>query len=105
MNNMSNMNKMNKNKNKSKMQKNKNYSNHKNKNYSNHKNKKSLKSKQQGGKKKSGNKSSKKKKPVNKFFALRSKHLKAGSASFEYGGNKYVRFQMGKAKIHSFRRA
>ena len=94
---MNNMNKMNKNKNKSKMQK--------NKNYSNHKNKKSLKSKQQGGKKKSGNKSSKKKKPVNKFFALRSKHLKSGSKSFEYGGNIYERFEMGKAKIHSFRRA
>ena len=97
MNNMSNMNKMNKNKNKSKMQK--------NKNYSNHKNKKSLKSKQQGGKKKSGNKSSKKKRTVNKFFALRSKHLKSGSKSFEYGGNIYERFEMGKAKIHSFRRA
>ena len=86
-------NKSNMSKNKSKMQKNKNQS------------KKNQKSKQQGGKRKSGNKSSKKKKPVNKFFALRSKHLKAGSKSFEYGGNKYVRFQMGKAKIPSYRRA
>lgn len=86
---MNNMNKMNKNKSKSKTQK----------------NKKSQKSKQQGGKRKSGNKSSKKKRTVNKFFALRSKHLKAGSASFEYGGNIYERFEMGKAKIPSFRRA
>ena len=94
---MNNMNKMNKNKSKSKTQK--------NKDYSNYKNKKSQKSKQEGGKRKSGNKSSKKKRPVNKFFALRSKHLKAGSESFEYEGKKYERFQMGKAKIDSFRRA